>query len=414
MPVQTEPPQRSLLPITVSCATRFHSDYLAHHLWHAGRLNRALTGHTFRRFTSRVELPVDKIGSTLPFVYLSAGLARLNGHRLTRLNNWLDEAAIYSFDASAAKFINDRQALVCWSRSSLKQMQNNRLHGGLNVIERVGSDTRFQHAVLSAEYDRLGLKSPQKPTSFVLEREAQEYALADVVLCPSNHVVQSFQGMLGVTLELNRYGVSEQRFNVSTEHTKRSKTFEILYVGTIGVRKGCAYLLEAAQHFRTHPDVRFKLIGPLEPSFEPVFAKYRQYVEWLGPIANSELPEHYRTASVFLFPSLDEGMAYVQIEAMACGLPLIATFSAGADVLIQDGVNGFLVNSHNADVLIERITKLLDEPELLDAMKVELRKPVSRYTWAEHAKGVIRHVDTLCTSPGQYGKSIVSSSIQRI
>ena len=385
-------------PVAVSCGTRFHSDYLSHHLWRIGRLDIAITGHSYSRYTTRIELPTSHVHSTFPFFYISHAVNRINGSRLQRLNDWLDECAIAAFDRRAASHCTEVQALVCWSRSSVHQMRRVRANGGVNIIERVGSDTLFQHRILSDECDRLGIKPPASPSSFTLDRESEEYELADAVLCPSNHVRDSLRSRskkVSAELIINRYGVNEKRFFPSNRAGKTDGSFEVLFVGTIGVRKGCGYLLRAAKHFQHHPKIKFTLIGPVEPAFEAYLGKHLDCVNWKGPVPNRELAEKYREASIFLFPSLDEGMAYVQMEAQACGLPLISTRNAGGDHLIDDGINGFVVPTHDAAVLIARIEQLFNDRELFLSMCGEAITIKHVHTWRDHATGVASCVDQL-------------------
>jgi len=316
------------------------------------------------------------------------------GGRFPRLGNWTDERAIAAFDRSATHLCRDTLALVCWSRSSVGQMERVKSNGGINLIERVGSDTLFQYNLLAEEYDLLGLRRLPKPSPFVLEREDAEYELADTVLCPSNHVTESLRSNPRASkcdLILNRYGVNANRF--SPDEQPPSDCLEVLFVGTVGVRKGCIYFLKAAEQLRHSPQIKFTMVGPVEREFEPVLRPYLKYVDYLGPRPNSELVAIYRRCSVFVFPSLDEGMAYVQLEAQASGLPLISTRNAGGDHLIRDGVNGFLIPIRDVSAIVSAIERLRSDPELLASMRRETIKSDRAHTWHDHALGVIDTVD---------------------
>ncbi|MGC1678254.1 MAG: glycosyltransferase family 4 protein, partial [Candidatus Binataceae bacterium] len=80
------------------------------------------------------------------------------------------------------------------------------------------------------------------------------------------------------------------------------------------------------------------------------------------------LAEQYSQASVLVLPSLEEGLALVQAQAMACGVPVIATTNAGAEDLFTDGVEGFVVPIRDPDAIASKLVYLYEHPEARDAM----------------------------------------------
>ena len=100
----------------------------------------------------------------------------------------------------------------------------------------------------------------------------------------------------------------------------------VLTVGTVCLRKGAPYVLEAAK--RTKDIATYRMVGPIgvTPQAE---ATLRQHLELTGAVPRSRIIEHYRWADVFLLPSLCEGSANAIYEALATGLPVICTPNAG-------------------------------------------------------------------------------------
>ena len=88
-----------------------------------------------------------------------------------------------------------------------------------------------------------------------------------------------------------------------------------------------------------------------------------------------------RQADVFVFPSFFEGLAQVQIEALATGLPLIATHEAGAADLIQEGSTGFLIQAGDIDALAGRIQKLAQDASLRQQMQQAVLAVRERLSW---------------------------------
>jgi glycosyltransferase involved in cell wall biosynthesis len=146
-------------------------------------------------------------------------------------------------------------------------------------------------------------------------------------------------------------------------------TSEII-LGTAGrlvELKGIEYLLNAASVLRREfPALRVQIAGsgPQREKLEEAVAHFGLvgHVEFLGWIddLNSVLPRW----DVFVMPSLEEGFPIAALDAMAAGLPVVATSVGGVPELIEDGTTGWLVPPRDADALASRLRLLLSNPEL--------------------------------------------------
>ena len=110
-------------------------------------------------------------------------------------------------------------------------------------------------------------------------------------------------------------------------------------------------------------------------------------VTFLGWQAPEELAKSYQSASLFLFPSRHEGMPNAVLEAMASGLPVVATEIAGNDELVLDGETGRLVPTEDPDALRESLRGMLSDPRLCERMGHAARCRVEqRYLWVDVAR----------------------------
>src|SRR5260370_28382511 len=100
----------------------------------------------------------------------------------------------------------------------------------------------------------------------------------------------------------------------------------------------------------------------------PIMSKYEGSFRYVGAVARSELHKHYSQASVLVLPSIQEGLALVQAQAMACGVPVIASDNTGAADLFTDGVEGFIVPIRDADAIREKILMLYENPATRERM----------------------------------------------
>lgn len=128
----------------------------------------------------------------------------------------------------------------------------------------------------------------------------------------------------------------------------------ILYVGHITKAKGCDDIISVAKKM---PNIKFKLIGYLSKEIQEIQATAN--TEYLGELSRDEVLNSMLKADLLLFPSHSEGFPNVVLEAMACGLPIIATPVGAIPDMIEDK-GGILVNVGDTDKIIEAITKLED------------------------------------------------------
>ncbi len=102
-----------------------------------------------------------------------------------------------------------------------------------------------------------------------------------------------------------------------------------------------------------------------------------------------------QTCDVFVLPSIVEGRALVQQEAMACGLPLIVTRNAGGEDLIVEGETGFLVPIRAPEVIAEKIDWCAANREAIAGMAIAAQGRASQLTWDEYGKNVVAAIQDL-------------------
>lgn len=153
-------------------------------------------------------------------------------------------------------------------------------------------------------------------------------------------------------------------------------------------RKGLQYLLDALASLPPELRGRWRLklcgAGPYEAALRRR-ARERglaDQVEFAGLVAHAALPELYRAADVFALPSLQEGLPLALVEALACGLPAVATTVGGIPTVLRDGENGLLVPPADAPALARALTRLLTEEPLLDRLAAAARASVAPWSWA--------------------------------
>ena len=183
------------------------------------------------------------------------------------------------------------------------------------------------------------------------------------------------------------YGVDLKRFYPKVKSAGDLKSpLRLLFVGRINQRKGLRYLLEALESLAP-ASVELTICGRVLESLDSL--QGRSFPIILRPsVSNEELVSAYQEADLFVLPSIAEGFGQVLLEALASGLPVLATTRTAAPDLIEDGVQGFIVKPQRADLLAERILWSIQHRQVLMSMGVLARIQAERFTWQRFRTGV--------------------------
>ncbi|NIO85880.1 MAG: glycosyltransferase, partial [Candidatus Aminicenantes bacterium] len=197
-----------------------------------------------------------------------------------------------------------------------------------------------------------------------IEREEAEWELADVVLTGSDFVTEGLVscGVEGGKCVRVPYGVNLETFSYRVREKRNDGKLRILFVGQVGLRKGIPYLLRALEMIG-EKHIAVKIAGKICVS-NKVIDRYRASHDFLGEVPRSEIPDLYSWADVFVIPSLCEGSATVTYEALASGVPVIATPNTGS--LVRDGIDGQIVPIRDPEAIASAIEKYISEPKLLE------------------------------------------------
>ncbi len=349
---------------------RFHHFHLARQLQKHSLLEAIYTGYPRFKLEDEEGIPPKKIHSFpwLQTPFMARGSVGLD--RWEWLNREWAWQAHETLDRYVSRQLRSPTALIALSGSGLHAGRRAQELGGVHICDRGSSHIRIQEELLHEEYARYGAYwSGIDPRS--IAKEEAEYEQSDWISVPSQFCVDSFtaNGIAPEKLIKISYGSRLERFWPShTDELRDSEELRVLFVGCAGPRKGFIDLLKAFSLLQ-HPRKRLTLIGSLSPEAQACLEGTDEpSVEFLGSVPNAELREHYSRASVFVLPSIEEGLGMVMGEAMACGCPVIASTNTGAFDLIHDGIEGFIVPIRSPERIAERLQQLADDFELRERM----------------------------------------------
>lgn len=210
----------------------------------------------------------------------------------------------------------------------------------------------------------------------------KEIKHTDIFLSPSSFTTKCFKEW-NIPFEKQKqipFGTDTIMFKPSID--KPNSPIRFAFSGGISKRKGSDSLLRVWNGLNLE-NAELHLYGKIRDIDKKLLKNPSIFTYGYIPL-EQELPKNH----VFVFPSLLEGSAKSVYEAMACGLAIIASHNAGS--IIEDGIEGFLVDAMDDDMLKNAILKLYNHPELLEIMGRKAREKATHYTWDHYSNNIIQ------------------------
>jgi glycosyltransferase involved in cell wall biosynthesis len=289
-----------------------------------------------------------------------------------------------SFGRFAARNLaTDHDVFVGWSGAVLEAIPVARTRGMSIVIERGSSHIAHQAEVLAREYASLDI-SATPVDDRMIERELAEYSDADAIMVPTTYAAATFteRGVDPRKIVVNPYGAEGLRFPARTGVGRASPRIRILFVGQVSVRKGIPRLLRA---FRLLDD-RFELhlVGPVEPALRQLTKNAGDRVIAHGPLRGARLDDRFANADLFCMPSVEEGLPLALLQALAAGLPVVASPQTGAADVIADGREGLVVPSDDAPRLAGALASLHSAERRIAMGQAAKQRIENAFRWRDY------------------------------
>jgi glycosyltransferase involved in cell wall biosynthesis len=230
--------------------------------------------------------------------------------------------------------------------------------GAVTLLENPQCHARHWYVAGVDECRRFGIdpREHTKLPSSLIRRIEREYVLCDRIIVPSTVAYRSLAEFgLGDKTVVVTPGVDTEFFSPRPRSEARP-LFRACFVGRVELAKGAGYLLQAWKRLAL-PNAELVLVGDVKPEMSSLLRTYADStVRTMGHLPPKELAELYRESDLFVFPSVNEGLAQVLFEAMSSGLPVVASDYSGADDLVTEGKDGFIVPARDVDRLAEAIS----------------------------------------------------------
>lgn len=307
------------------------------------------------------------------------------------------ETGRFSYDAVAQHF--DRQvaqrirrggvdAVYAYEDSALQSFRSAEQNGTKRIYELPIGHWRLARRVFTEEAELHPEWAPTleglRDSDAKLARKDKEAQLAEKIIVPSQFVADSLRECpnLSAKVSIVNYGCPDP---VACVNRFSDGPLKVLFVGSLGARKGLNYLLEAVKGL----DVELTLVGPKPhiscKALDEGTAKHR----YLGSIPRERVLEEMASNEVFVFPTLFEGLANVLLESLSQGLVPITTANSGAVGVIEDGEDGFIVPIRNVEAIREKLHLLQSDRERLFEMRLAAVKKATERSWAKYREQLL-------------------------
>lgn len=267
--------------------------------------------------------------------------------------------------------LGEANAVYGFNSACLKLFEQAKQEGIRCILDQTIAERSYMHTLLLEEEQRWPNWSVSPfmlsdSDKVLAERETKEQSLANTIICGSSFVRKtlvdagicadkiSVVSLGGIKGEAAPQGAAKQ---YSLFRNSYKDGLRILFAGSVGLRKGIPYMLEALRRLKGNIPFVCRVAGSIE-IFQKRQEEYTDVCQFLGRVPRSTMTELYQWADVFVLPSICEGSAMVTYEAMQYGLPVVCTANTGS---ISENVPGnWTVPIRDSEAIADALTQLYE------------------------------------------------------
>src|SRR5690554_2331688 len=298
--------------------------------------------------------------------------------------------AAKEFNRLIIKNLNE-EAVYTFNGASLDLMKTAKRRGIRVYLEQTIAPKKTETELISAEKEKfpdwVNENEDTVELNEFIQREEEEWDLADKIVCGSVFVKNSISSLNGPVekCEVVPYGIRVG--NGKIRHKSLNEKINILTAGEVGLRKGSQYVYEIAKRLKNK--FNFRMVGTINIPVGKA-KKISEVVELTGVVPKSEMKKHYEWADIFILPSICEGSATVTYEALASGLPVLCSPNTGS--VVEDGKDGFILAYNNISEWIEKLECFADNPDLLSELSGNALMNKNKYSYESYSERLLNSV----------------------
>lgn len=381
------------MKIVIAAGGRFHAIRLAQELYRRKCLYRLISGS----YTKNDEelLPPSAVTSITSNKIIDQFIWR------TRLASVINPSTLYVFkdswfDSRLAKVIQNLDPFdifVGWAHYFLGSLSAIRTKCRIIIAESGSCHIDEQEDLIRGEYRKLNL-----PINHIHDANRtkilREYQASDFITTPSTFARTSFlkrgfppDKILQIPCGMDVEFFSKTHTEKETIKQVNRPCFRLLFVGQLQVGKGIHTLLQAWEKLKLPVQAsELLLVGNMQRDIKMLLKQtgIPRGVRIIPGVSRKDLKIIYASADAFVLPSIQDGFGMVLGEAMASGLPVIASMNTGAPDIITHGVHGLLVPAGNVDTLAQAILMLYQNRDMRIFMGTAGARHIKKFSWQHY------------------------------
>lgn len=230
-----------------------------------------------------------------------------------------------------------------------------------------------------------------KPDSKFWQQVLKDCQEGDAILVNSDYVKESFvqNGFSSHKISIIPLGVRKEFWSLKEDYSIQGGVIKLLFTGGFGIRKGALLLLSAFKELELRGiQCSLDIVGKVQNDFDmPNWVMDHPNINLHGFLPQERLFQFLKESDLYVFPSYSEGAAQSLKEAMAAGVPVIATKQSGAP--INDGYNGLLIKDNSVEEIVRAVQNLSSDIKQRELIGKNASKTISdKHTWENYAENL--------------------------
>ncbi len=299
------------------------------------------------------------------------------------------------FDAWVKSKLPKRTGIFSSYGYAVESFRKARKTGGMTMLDAGNSHPKNFWDIVAEEHARWGINVEPYPKKWN-EGGLRSVELTDWVFSPSSYVTRSYieKGFPAERVLELPYPVNLDNFSPKPVKEIPDSPLRVVCTGSVSLRKGFPYLLEAMRILAKDRKVELLLTEGIHPSMNQLLEQYSDVpVDWSPRLPHTRLGERLKSAHVFALLSLEDGFALTAAEAMACGVPVVLTPNTGFADFVIPGKNGEIVPIRDPQAAAEAIVRCYErkiggEDFVDDQLKTSLSFDTFAQKLIDHLKTV--------------------------
>lgn len=306
------------------------------------------------------------------------------------------------FALSMRSTIDNEMPFALWgyNSSSLAAFRAGKANGRTLILDRTIGDWRAYNTMMETvyqDYPDFFVDAEFRVDQATIDREDEEYALADVIVAGSPFAADTVRThasdrSVAERVQVLNYCYDERLFRAHQQSRSldRAKPLQFLFIGQAGPRKGIHLVLELFEKI-PRSAASLTIVGDLQvPS--RTFARYADRVTYIPTIPRADVPEVMAAADVLLFPSYFEGSALSLLEGLASGMALIQSRNAGVGV---SPATGIMLPGLDAAHLEEAVMTAIEDRPRVEGWRSSAQAAAERYSFAHYRSNIASLLDEI-------------------